>query len=123
MTRMLNIVMILAAGLAALFTFEVKENAALVSERLTSLSDAISKEEETISLLKAEISFLMQPARIEGVVARNPDVFALAVLEPERIVPLSAIPIRASVLDGKDEPLPAPPTSIEDILLEEAEGR
>lgn len=80
----------LAAG-GAMFLLKYQVQAQ--EERLAALNRAIVKDMQAVHVLKAEWSFLNQPARLEDLGRRHLD---LDVAAPARIVTLSELPFRAA---------------------------
>jgi len=94
MTRFIQFGSVAAAALAAIGVFHLKHRAELLTERIAALQLAVDKETETVALLKAEWSLLMQPGRIQSIVERHPETFALEPLKPEQITTAAAVPAR-----------------------------
>lgn len=125
MMRLINLTLLVLTGLAAVTVYQVKHRADQAAERVATVKRSVLAEEEAISLLKAEWSLLVQPARIQGLIERHSDEFALQSIEPGQIGTIGAIPMRGtrrpSVEKAGDGPQSVgPPTSIEDLLKREA---
>lgn len=103
MIRWLQVVSVVAAVSAAVFVFHVKYRAEAVAERATELQRELDQEQETISLLEAEWSLLIQPARVQDVVERHADLLQLQPLDPEQITDLRSLPMRPSGPAPDDE--------------------
>lgn len=85
MIRWLQLVSVLAVIAAAFAVFQVKYRADAAAGRVAQLQRQVDEEKERLSLLKAEWSFLIQPARIQGLVDRHNEVLRLEPLEPGQI--------------------------------------
>jgi hypothetical protein len=94
MIRWLQVVSVVAATGAAIFVFHVKYRAEAVAERATQLQRELDQENETISLLEAEWSLLIQPARVQELVKRHADILKLQPLDPTQIARIENLPMR-----------------------------
>jgi hypothetical protein len=54
----------------------------------------IEQETETLSLLKAEWSLLIQPARVQELVEKHADILKLTPLDPKQITRIENLPMR-----------------------------
>ena len=103
MIRWLQIVSVLAASGAAIFVFQVKYHAEAVAERAAELQHRLDQENETLSLLQAEWSLLIQPARVQELVGRHAELLKLQPLDPGQITKLERLPMRPSGPAPNDE--------------------
>lgn len=103
MMRWLQVVSVIAAASAAVFVFHVKYRAEAVAERATKLERELDQEKETMSLLEAEWSLLIQPARVQELVERHADRLELQPLDPEQITKMENLPMRPSGPAPDDE--------------------
>ena len=94
MIRWLQVVSVVAASSAAVFVFQVKYRAEAVADRATQLQREIEQEQETLSLLEAEWSLLIQPARVQELVERHADLLKLQPLDPAQITEIENLPMR-----------------------------
>ena len=94
MIRWLQVLSVAAAAGAAIFVFQVKYRAEKVAEHAASLQRQIDQENETLSLLEAEWSLLIQPARMQDLVERHADLLKLQPLDPAQITKLDTLPMR-----------------------------
>lgn len=123
MMRLVNLTLIILTALAAVTVYQVKHRSDQAAERVAAAKRAVESEEEAMSLLKAEWSLLVQPARIQGLIERHADEFVLQSIEPGQIGTISAIPLRTTrrpAAQGGDAKSGGSPTSIEDLLTREA---
>lgn len=103
MTRWLQLLSIIAAASAAVFVFHIKYRAEGVAKHVSDLQREVDEENETISLLKAEWSLLIQPARVQDLVSRHEDVLKLQPLDPTQITELENLPMRPTGPAPDDE--------------------
>lgn len=103
MMRALQIVSVIAAAGAAVFVFQVKYRAEKVAENAGKLQRELDQENETLSLLEAEWSLLIQPARVQELVARHENLLNLQPLDPVQITKLEQLPMRPKGADLVDE--------------------
>jgi hypothetical protein len=94
MIRWLQVVSVVAASGAAVFVFQVKYRAEAVADRAADLQRQIQREQETLSLLEAEWSLLIQPARVQELVERHADLLKLQPLDPAQITRIENLPMR-----------------------------
>lgn len=94
MMRWLQIVSVMAAAGAAVFVFQVKYRAETVAERAIQLQRALDQENETKSLLAAEWSLLIQPARVQELIGRHAELLKLQPLDPVQITKIENLPMR-----------------------------
>lgn len=103
MMRWLQFLSVIAAAGAAVFVFQVKYRAEAVAEHVGDLQREIDRENETVSLLRAEWSLLIQPARVQELVERHAEVLKLEPLDPEQITELENLPMRPRGATPDDE--------------------
>jgi hypothetical protein len=96
MIRWFQVVPVLAATATAIFVFQVKYRAEAVAEYNVKLQREIDQERETTSLLAAEWSMLIQPARVQDVVDRHAELLKLQPLNPLQITKIENLPMRPS---------------------------
>lgn len=94
MIRWLQVMGVVAAAGAAVFVFQVKYRAENVAEHASALQREIDRENENMSLLKAEWSLLIQPARVQELVGRHAEVLKLQPLDPTQITRIENLPMR-----------------------------
>jgi hypothetical protein len=121
MRRWLQVISVVAAAGAAVFVFHVKYRAEAVAEHVGDLQRAVDEENETISLLRAEWSLLIQPARVQELVERHAEILKLQPLDPAQITDLENLPMRprgpapddeaalSAILEGIEVGAEAPP--------------
>lgn len=125
MMRLVNLTLLILTGLAAVTVYQVKHRADQAAERVATVKRSVQSEEEAISLLKAEWSLLVQPARIQGLIERHSGDFALQSIEPGQIGTIGAIPLRGTQRrvvkqDDTVRNQTDAPRSIEELLAREA---
>lgn len=94
MIRWLQVLSVIAAGGAAVFVFQIKYRAEAVAEHANQLQRQIDQEHETQSLLAAEWSLLIQPARVQELVGRHAELLKLQPLDPVQITKIENLPMR-----------------------------
>jgi hypothetical protein len=81
-------VMVAAAGL----TFKVKYDAELKLEQIRKLEAEIRTEEDTIDVLRADMSVLTQPARLQRLVDAYNAELKLEPVEPDQVSSMDRMP-------------------------------
>lgn len=94
MRRLMNLVLICLMVAGAAYTFETKRRAESASEEVRELAREIDRERETIELLKADLSVLTQPARLQELTERHAGALQLETLKVEQIITLDELPQR-----------------------------
>ena len=94
MIRWLQVFSVIAAAGAAVFVFQVKYRAETVAEHAVRLQRELDQEHETKSLLAAEWSLLIQPARVQELVGRHAELLKLQPLDPVQITKIENLPMR-----------------------------
>jgi hypothetical protein len=103
MIRLLQVASVVAAASAAIVVFHVKYRAEAVAERASELQRELDREKETISLLEAEWSLLIQPARVQDLVGRHVERLELQPLDPKQITRIENLPMRPTGPAPDDE--------------------
>lgn len=108
MIRWLQISSIAVVAVAALVVFQLKYRAEAVSERVAALQEKVDKEQEAITLLRAEWSFLVQPSRLQALVDRHRERLQLQAVDPDQIIHIDAVPARpVGIVNADNSPLVA----------------
>lgn len=109
MTRWLQVASVLAVTTSAAFVFQVKYRSEAVAERVSDLQRAVDEEQEAISLLRAEWSYLIQPSRVQDLIERHQSRFKLVPVSPEQVGTFADLPMRrpAALVDMTDGAAPA----------------
>jgi len=94
MMRWIQVVSVVAAAAAAVAVFQIKYRAEAVAERADQLQRELDQEKETQSLLAAEWSLLIQPARVQELVERHSERLKLQPLDPKQITRIENLPMR-----------------------------
>lgn len=120
MSRIVNFVLLTIMLIGAVVTYNMKLRAEKAAERVVRLEKSIEDQKDAIQLLRAELSALVQPARLQAVVERHDEHFKLQEFERSQYATVEDIPMRlpdsaveamsADVenRDGGDVPLIAP---------------
>jgi cell division protein FtsL len=103
MIRWLQVVSVIAAAGSAVLVFQIKYRAEAVAEHATQLQHDIDQEQETQSLLAAEWSLLIQPARVQELVERHHEILKLEPLDPKQITRIENLPMRPTGPAPDDE--------------------
>ena len=103
MIRALQVISVLAAAGAAVFVFQIKYRAEAVADEAADLQRSLDQENETLSLLQAEWSLLIQPARVQDLVQRHAELLQLTPLDPGQITKLENLPMRPKGPEPDDE--------------------
>jgi hypothetical protein len=94
MIRILNLVFLALMIVGAAVTYDMKHKAEKAAERVARLEAQIAREKEAMQLLRAELSTLTQPGRLQAVVDRYVDHFRLEPFAPSQYATLDEIPMR-----------------------------
>ena len=97
MLKKLDIAIIALMAAAAVLTFRVKYQADQQLAEVRSLEAQIRLEEDTIDLLNADWSLVVQPGRLQKLVETHQEELGLDVTKPEQIVRPQELP--AFVID------------------------
>lgn len=118
MTRMIAVIWLGAVAAMAWGLFQVKNEVRSLEAELHKTHWATKSDRETIEILKAEWSYLNQPARIADLATRH---LALAPLDNSRIVEVSELSSRLSPqFDGQGTPTGPSPGPSPDLPLAQA---
>jgi hypothetical protein len=94
MVRIFNLVLLTVMIIGAIITYDMKHKAEKAADRVAQLQSEIVREKEAIQLLRAELSMLLQPARLQAVVERYPDYFKLEAFDPAQYATANEIPFK-----------------------------
>ena len=94
MMRWLQVVSVVAAATVAIVVFQVKYRAEAVAEQASGLQRELDRENEMLSLLEAEWSLLIQPARVQELIERHAETLKLQPLDPAQITKIENLPMR-----------------------------
>jgi hypothetical protein len=95
MTRIVNLVLLVVMIIGAVVTYDMKHKAEKAAERVAKLEAQIDREKDAMQLLRAELSMLTQPGRLQAVVDRYVDHFKLAPFTPSQYSTLDEIPMKS----------------------------
>lgn len=108
MTRIVNLVFLTAMLIGAVVTYDMKLKAEKAADRVVELQGAIEEQKDAIQLLRAELSMLVQPGRLQAVVERHADHFKLEDFAASQYAAIEEIPLKRA--DPVDE------TAIADMI-------
>ncbi|MCY6379903.1 cell division protein FtsL [Hoeflea prorocentri] len=94
MLKTIDFIIIGLMAAAAVMTFHVKYKAEEQVAEIKRLEAEIRLEQDTIDLLKADWSLLVQPGRLQGLVEAHKDELGLEITEPHQIVRPEELPAR-----------------------------
>ncbi|MCP4316021.1 MAG: hypothetical protein GY789_08385 [Hyphomicrobiales bacterium] len=103
MLKTIDFVIIGLMAAAAVMTFHIKYRAEAQLSKIKRLEAEIRLEEDTIDLLNADWSLLVQPGRLQDLVEKHNEDLGLEIMEPHQMVRPEELPAR--VLD-LPEPVP-----------------
>lgn len=93
--RIFNLVLLVVMIIGAVVTYDMKHKAEKAAERVARLEAQITREKDAMQLLRAELSMLTQPGRLQAVVDRYVDYFKLAPFLPSQYATLDEIPVKS----------------------------
>jgi cell division protein FtsL len=96
MTRLISLLAVILVVAAAVGLYRFKGESQARAREIAELRTEIAKEQETISVLRAEWNYLDQPSRIQQLAERYLD---LSRLEVEQISTVEALPMRPIDID------------------------
>lgn len=94
MIRIINLVLLVVMIIGAAVTYDMKHQAEKAAERVAELEAEIAREKDAMQLLRAELSMLTQPGRLQAVVDRYVDHFKLAPFLSSQYATLDEIPMK-----------------------------
>lgn len=95
MSRVVNIFLLSVMLIGAVVTYDMKLKAEKAAERVVRLERQVAEERETLQLLRAELSTLVQPGRLQAVVEHYADHFKLEDIAPSQFATVDEIPFRS----------------------------
>jgi len=102
MLKTIDIGIIAAMAAAAVMTFHIKFQAEEQLAEIRRLEAAIQLEEDTIDLLEADWSLLIQPGRLQQLVDLNNEELGLQVTEAHQMVRPQELPAKVIALPEPD---------------------
>ncbi|WP_419910124.1 cell division protein FtsL [Hoeflea sp.] len=103
MLRTIDFIIIGVMAAAAVLTFHVKYRAEEQLAEIKRLEAQIRLEEDTIDLLRADWSLLVQPGRLQELVDAHQEELGLGITEPHQMVLPEELPARVRDLPEPDE--------------------
>ena len=94
MLKTVDFVIIGLMAAAAVLTFHIKYRAEARLSEIRHLEAEIRLEEDTIDLLNADWSLLIQPGRLQELVERHREDLGLEIMEPHQMVRPEELPAR-----------------------------
>lgn len=108
MIKMLNVVMVCTSIAGLVGVYALKYSVEDIASEKAALERKIDRQEGELSLLKADWSYLNQPAHVAPIVARHQEALALVPTAQEQFGRMDNLPMRPA----------APDTAALDSLLE-----
>jgi hypothetical protein len=99
MIKTLNIVLTGTALLALIGVYALKYSVEETASTKFELQATIERQEADLSLLKADWSYLNQPAHVAPIVARHQEALGLQPIAPAQFVTLDTLPMRPAAPD------------------------
>ncbi len=99
MIKTLNIVLTGTALLALIGVYALKYSVEETASARFELQATIERQEADLSLLKADWSYLNQPAHVAPIVARHQEALGLQPIAPSQFVTLETLPMRPAAPD------------------------
>lgn len=99
MIKTLNIVLTGTALLALVGVYGLKYSVEETAKARNDLQRQIETQEADLSLLKADWSYLNQPAHVAPIVARHQEALGLQMIQQAQFVHLDALPMRPAAPD------------------------
>jgi len=94
MNRLINCILLGVMVVAAVVVYDMKHRVETASVHVAKLEREIVREREAIALLKAEWSYLTQPARLQELISRYDMYFELNNVGADQIATAGDIPMR-----------------------------
>jgi hypothetical protein len=102
MSRLVNLVLLTVMLVGAAVTYDMKLKAEKAAERVVRLESAVQEQKDAIQLLRAELSMLVQPGRLQAVVEHYADHFKLEDFQRSQYATVEEIPLKPpGPADGK----------------------
>ena len=101
--RPLDLVLVSLMIGGAAWTFQIKHEAELSSQRVAALNAAIEEERNRINLLKGDWALLDQPNVIQSVVERFNSALELQILDPAQVGSVAELPMRPIIQPEPEE--------------------
>lgn len=99
MIKTINIVLTGTALLALVGVYGLKYSVEETAKARNDLQRQIETQEADLSLLKADWSYLNQPAHVAPIVARHQEALGLQMIQQAQFVHLDALPMRPAAPD------------------------
>jgi len=103
MVRIVNLVLLTVMLIGAAVTYDMKLRAEKAAERVVRLEREIDEQRDAIQLLRAELSMLVQPGRLQAVVEKHADHFELEDFAPSQYATIDEIPLKLAGPTGPTE--------------------
>lgn len=99
MIKMLNAVMVCTSLVGLVGVYALKYSVEDIASEKTAIERKIDRQEGELSLLKADWSYLNQPAHVAPIVARHQEALALVPTNQEQFGRMDNLPMRPAAPD------------------------
>lgn len=116
MSRIVNLVLLAVMLVGAAVTYDMKLKSERAAERVFQLENAVEEQKDAIQLLRAELSMLVQPGRLQVAVEHYADHFKLEDFDLSQYATVDEIPLKpagpadeaavADIIDGGGRDIP-----------------
>jgi len=110
MSRVVNLVLLAIMLVGAAVTYDMKLKSEKAAEKVFQLENAVEEQKDAIQILRAELSMLVQPGRLQVAVEHYADHFKLEDFDRSQYATVDEIPLKmtspadeaavADVIDG-----------------------
>jgi hypothetical protein len=96
MSRVVNLVLLAIMLVGAAVTYDMKLKSERAAERVFQLENDVEEQKDAIQLLRAELSMLVQPLRLQVAVERYADHFKLEDFDLSQYATVDEIPLKTT---------------------------
>lgn len=94
MSRIVNLVLLTVMLIGAVVTYDMKLRAEKAAERVVRLENEVEEQKNAVQLLRAELSMLVQPGRLQALVEHHANHFKLEAFTPSQYATVEEIPLK-----------------------------
>lgn len=99
MIKGLNVVLMITSVLALVGVYALKYQTVDTANEKIALERSIDKQENDLSLLKADWAYLNQPGHIEPIIRRHAESLGLDIVKQAQFIAIEDIPMRSAAPD------------------------
>lgn len=100
MIRLLNIILCATCLVSFVGVYALKYQTVDTANEKMALADKIEKQQNDLSLLKADWAYLNQPSYIEPIIERHADILNLQIAQKDQFIKISDLPMRHNEPDS-----------------------